>query len=129
MKTFHKIAVFFIALLFELFLCELSTVNAIDFNKPEEKEFLDFEKALMEANNVKRISSLEEYSGEFSLKKLIVYGEIDNTWDKNPWTPSRIVLENNYSFEKVELDSNYYVMFKIYDVDNLYTYSDLIQVK
>ena len=31
--------------------------------------------------------------------------------------------------EKVELDSNYYVMFKIYDVDNLYTYSDLIQVK
>ena len=55
--------------------------------------------------------------------------DLDPTWDKNPYTPNRVFVENNYKFERVSLDSNYYVMFKIYDVDNLYTYSDLIQIK
>ncbi len=36
---------------------------------------------------------------------------------------------SDYTFEKVAVDSNCYVMFKIYDVDNLYVYSDLVQVK
>jgi hypothetical protein len=56
-------------------------------------------------------------------------GELNSSWDKAPWIPSEIILEGNYKFEKVELDSSYYVMFKIYDIDNLYTYSDLVQVK
>ena len=76
--------------------------------------------------DIKDFSSMTFTTGTYQMYR---NGEIDNTWDKNPWTPSRIVLENNYSFEKVELDSNYYVMFKIYDVDNLYTYSDLVQIK
>ena len=76
--------------------------------------------------NIKDFSSMTFTTGAYQMYR---NGEINSSWDKSPWTPSRIVLENNYSFEKVELDSSYYVMFKIYDVDNLYTYSDLIQVK
>ncbi len=76
--------------------------------------------------NIDDFSSMTFTTGAYQMYR---NGEIDSTWDKNPWTPSRIVLENNYKFEKVELDDSYYVMFKIYDVDNLYTYSDLIQVK
>ena len=55
-------------------------------------------------------------------------GEVNDKWEDNPILSS-FEVGSNYKFEKITLDDSYYVMFKIYDVDNLYTYSDLIQIK
>lgn len=59
---------------------------------------------------------------------LLNNGEVIDNWEDNPIEAS-FEVGGNYGLEKVSLDSNYYVMFKIYDVDNLFVYSDLIQIK
>jgi len=53
--------------------------------------------------------------------------KVNDEWEKSLIDNSFEV--RNYEFEKVTLDSNYYVMFKIYDVDNLYSFSELVQLK
>ena len=71
---------------------------------------------------------INDYSNiNFEKDSYIISGNSDN-WE-NTKVDGYFEVGTNYSFESVPLDSNYYVMFKIYDVDNLYTYSDLVQIK
>ena len=75
--------------------------------------------------DINEYSSIKFAKPNYSvLNKGVVY----HNWEETK-VDSYFEVGSNYSFESVELDSNYYVMFKIYDVDNLYTYSDLIQIK
>ena len=71
---------------------------------------------------------INDYSNiNFEKDSYIISGNSDN-WE-NTKVDGYFEVGTNYSFESIPLDSNYYVMFKIYDVDNLYTYSDLVQIK
>lgn len=77
---------------------------------------------------------LKDYSTinfKSELYSVLVNNQVNDKWEESSYmTLSNLINTNSeYKFKKITLDSNYYVMFKIYDVDNLYTYSDLIQIK
>lgn len=58
------------------------------------------------------------------------YTILENGVDKDKWdvpTENKIVGANN-GYRLVDVTNNYYVVFKIYDVDNLYTYSKLTKI-
>ena len=74
--------------------------------------------------DITNYSSVEFINNNYNI---LTNNKMNDGWDMNGISSN--VKLNSYSFEKVELDNTYYVSFKIYDVDNNYTYSNLINIK
>jgi len=96
------------------------------------KDKVGISKAIMSSTNSSTgmILNINNYSKiNFIINNFNVLNnnKLNDDWHSTPIENNFLV--SNYDFEKVSLDENYYVMFKIYDVDNLFTYSDLIQIK
>lgn len=81
MKRFYRMSICLIILLFSMFFCRLFSVDVKAFGNSNVNDFLRFEEELMNLNSTMSAQSLyKENESEFSLKRLIVNGQLSSTY-------------------------------------------------
>jgi len=131
MKKIIKLLALLFILFLTSFLLETKMVNATDLEENEISDFLDFEKEVMKLNkellnnssfqsplmnedNYNIESSLEKFEGKFSLKRLIVQGNIKNNYNAKKvlsYNDLHILSYENeeqteYAYNKLKIDKS-----------------------